>query len=148
MPIQRLLSDEPLEPDDIARLTTAYEAALQLLRLNDRADPVAELVAAKIIAVYPTACTIQPKSAPSQFSNWESQFRTSRLGWGLSETSALFGNSFPFSFSGTFQGDSILAISAAPLNLPHAPSTLPDMATDKLRSEGWQAGQRVCREKS
>jgi hypothetical protein len=50
-PIQRLLSDERSGPDDIARLTTAYEAALQLLRLTDRADPVAEFVAAKIIAV-------------------------------------------------------------------------------------------------
>jgi hypothetical protein len=54
MPIRRLLSDEPFDPDDVERVTTAYEAALQLLRLTDRGDPVAELVAAKIIAVYRT----------------------------------------------------------------------------------------------
>jgi hypothetical protein len=28
MPIQRLLSNEPFEPDDVARLISAYEAAL------------------------------------------------------------------------------------------------------------------------
>jgi hypothetical protein len=54
MPLQRLLSNEPFDPDDIARLTSAYEAALQLLRLTDRNEPVAEIIAAKIIVVYRT----------------------------------------------------------------------------------------------
>ena len=54
MPLQRLLSNEPFDPDDIARLTSAYEAALQLLRLTDRNEPVAEIIAAKIIVIYRT----------------------------------------------------------------------------------------------
>jgi hypothetical protein len=53
MPIQRLLLQEAsFSPEDVRRLVSAYEAALELLRLNDRADPVCELVAAKVIEVY------------------------------------------------------------------------------------------------
>jgi hypothetical protein len=53
MPIQRLLRHEAsFGPEDVRRLVSAYEAALELLRLSDRTDPVCELVAATIIQVY------------------------------------------------------------------------------------------------
>lgn len=51
MPINRLAAEAAFGPDEIARLTSAYEAALQLLRLADRNDPVTEIVAKKIIDV-------------------------------------------------------------------------------------------------
>ncbi len=54
MPIYRLLSDAAFEPDDIGRMVAAYEAALNMIRLKDRSDVLAELIAAKIIQVYRT----------------------------------------------------------------------------------------------
>lgn len=52
MPLQRLLQQASFGPAEISVLTNAYEAALKLLRLIDRTDPVCELIAAKIILVY------------------------------------------------------------------------------------------------
>lgn len=52
MPILRHLQEESFGPDEIKVLTAAYEAALELLRLKDRTDPVCELIAEKIIKVY------------------------------------------------------------------------------------------------
>ena len=49
--MQRLLGEAVFPPEDIARMTKAYDAALQLLRLTDRHDPVTEIVAKKIIEV-------------------------------------------------------------------------------------------------
>jgi len=54
VPIHRFLREGSFRPDEIVRLTSAFDAALQLLHLKDRADPVCELVAAKIIQVYRT----------------------------------------------------------------------------------------------
>ena len=51
MAMQRLLRDAVFSPEDIARMTAAYDAALQLLRLVDRTDPVTEIVAKKIIDI-------------------------------------------------------------------------------------------------
>jgi hypothetical protein len=50
--IQRLLQQAAFGPDEIRRLSAAYDAALDLLRLKDRNDPICELIAAKIIQVY------------------------------------------------------------------------------------------------
>jgi hypothetical protein len=52
MAIYRLVQDLAIDADDTERLTSAYEAALQLLRLKDRTDPITELIARKIVAVY------------------------------------------------------------------------------------------------
>jgi hypothetical protein len=49
MPIYRLLQNHAFGPDEIRVLTTAFEEALQTLRLVDRADPATEMVARKII---------------------------------------------------------------------------------------------------
>ena len=51
MALDRLLREATFSADEIARMTAAYEAALQLLHLKDRNDPVTELVAKKIIEV-------------------------------------------------------------------------------------------------
>lgn len=52
VPIQRLLGEAAFDPDDIGRMTAAYDAALKLLQLNDRDDTLCGLVAAKIIQVF------------------------------------------------------------------------------------------------
>ena len=49
MPIHRLLNDCAFDPETIEVLVTAFEAALRELRLTDRADPLTETVARKII---------------------------------------------------------------------------------------------------
>jgi hypothetical protein len=49
--LHRLLGEGAFPPEDIARITKAYDAALQLLRLTDQDDPVTEIVANKIIEI-------------------------------------------------------------------------------------------------
>jgi hypothetical protein len=51
MPINRLLNGSGLEPEQVERLNRAYTYALRKLHLVDRNDPVAEIVAKKIIEV-------------------------------------------------------------------------------------------------
>lgn len=52
MAINRLLKEAAFGPEDVRRMTAAYEAALRLLQLKDHNDPVTELVAAKIIQIF------------------------------------------------------------------------------------------------
>ena len=54
MPIYRLLQNMPMGPEDISRLTAAFEQALRTLGIVDRGDPLAELLARKIIEVAQT----------------------------------------------------------------------------------------------
>jgi hypothetical protein len=49
MPIYRPLQNSPLGPEEIEVLTDAYERTLRKLSLVDRNDPIAELIAKKII---------------------------------------------------------------------------------------------------
>ena len=49
MPIHRLLNDCAFDPETIEVMVTAFEEALRELRLTDRADPLTETVARKII---------------------------------------------------------------------------------------------------
>lgn len=51
MAIYRIFQNMPLSPDDISRLSAAYEAALTGLGLSNRSDPITELVAGKIIEI-------------------------------------------------------------------------------------------------
>jgi hypothetical protein len=46
-----LLPEGVFDQDDIDLMTVSYEAALKLLRLVDRNDPVTEIVAKKIIEI-------------------------------------------------------------------------------------------------
>jgi hypothetical protein len=39
-------------PEETAALGTAYEAILVVLRLNDRSDPITEIVATKVIEIF------------------------------------------------------------------------------------------------
>jgi hypothetical protein len=50
--IYRLLQEGSFDPEAVERLAAAYEAALEMLHLPNRSDPVTDLVAAKIIQVY------------------------------------------------------------------------------------------------
>jgi hypothetical protein len=51
MALHRLLENSPLGPEEIKRMTDAYEEALRLLRLSDRSDRLTELVAIHIVAI-------------------------------------------------------------------------------------------------
>jgi hypothetical protein len=42
MPIYRLLQNMPMGPEEIGRLTTAYEQALRAIGIVDRGDPLAD----------------------------------------------------------------------------------------------------------
>jgi pyrimidine operon attenuation protein/uracil phosphoribosyltransferase len=44
----------PMGPEEISRLTTAYEQALRTIGIVDRGDPLAELLAKKIIEIAQT----------------------------------------------------------------------------------------------
>ena len=54
MPIHRFLQNMPMGPEDISRLTTAYEQALRGIGLVDRDDPISEMVAKKVIQIAKT----------------------------------------------------------------------------------------------
>ena len=49
MAIYRLLEQSAFGPDEISRMTAAYEECLRVLRLVDGADPITELLAKYII---------------------------------------------------------------------------------------------------
>ncbi|HLZ04695.1 MAG TPA: hypothetical protein VKR55_21425 [Bradyrhizobium sp.] len=51
MPINRLLADSKLGLDEIENLNLAFKRALRSLHLVDRNDPLAEIVARKIIEI-------------------------------------------------------------------------------------------------
>jgi hypothetical protein len=54
MPIYRLLQNVAFDPDDIKRMSEAYERALVKLAVADRNDPFTETVAQEIIVVAQT----------------------------------------------------------------------------------------------
>ena len=51
MAIYRMIRESVFEPEAIERMTAAYEHALKVLQLNDRNDPITEVVARKIIEI-------------------------------------------------------------------------------------------------
>jgi hypothetical protein len=51
MPINRLLRDSKINPDDVEVLTVAFNLALHELRLVDCDDPLCDIVARKVIEV-------------------------------------------------------------------------------------------------
>ncbi len=51
MPINRLLAESKLGPEEIARLNAAYTHALNRIGLVDRNDPLTEILARKVIEV-------------------------------------------------------------------------------------------------
>ena len=54
MAIYRLLQGKALDPEDIKRVSAAYESALKVLQLLNREDPVTETVAKRIFEVWQT----------------------------------------------------------------------------------------------
>ena len=51
MAIYRLLKNSTLEPEEISRITEAYEQALHALCVKDRDDPLTEMIAKQIIKI-------------------------------------------------------------------------------------------------
>jgi len=51
MPINRLFGDGKIKPEDVDRLNRAFTFALRALSLVDRADPICEIVARKVIEI-------------------------------------------------------------------------------------------------
>ena len=51
MAIYRLLKNSALEPEEIRRITEAYEQALHALCVKDRDDPLTEMIAKQIIKI-------------------------------------------------------------------------------------------------
>jgi hypothetical protein len=51
MAIYRIFKNSPMEPEQIARLSEAYEQTLRALCLVDRNDPITEMIAKKIIEI-------------------------------------------------------------------------------------------------
>lgn len=51
MPIDRLLRNSKLCPEEIQRLNEAYTFALRSLNLVDRDDPLSEIVARRVIEI-------------------------------------------------------------------------------------------------
>jgi hypothetical protein len=49
VPITPFLAGQAFEPDDIKTMSAAFVSACEKLHLADRADPLTEIVAAKII---------------------------------------------------------------------------------------------------
>jgi len=54
MAIYRLLMNSTLQPEEIARITKAYEQALHTLCVKDRDDPLTELIAKNVIKIAQT----------------------------------------------------------------------------------------------
>jgi hypothetical protein len=48
MAICRLLQNSTMEPEDVSRITAAYEQTLRVLCVKDRDDPLTEMIAKKI----------------------------------------------------------------------------------------------------
>jgi hypothetical protein len=59
MAIYRLLKNSTLEPEEISRITEAYEQTLRTLSLKDRDDPLTEMIARKIIKLAQTGVQTQ-----------------------------------------------------------------------------------------
>ncbi|MDI4234754.1 hypothetical protein OZ411_18280 [Bradyrhizobium sp. Arg237L] len=54
MAIYRILQNSALGSEEITRLSAAYERALRMVGVQDRSDPLTELIAKKIIEVAQT----------------------------------------------------------------------------------------------
>lgn len=51
MPLDRLLREGKIKPEQVERLTRAFTATLKSLSLVDRNDPICDIVARKIIEI-------------------------------------------------------------------------------------------------
>ena len=54
MAIDRLLENSTFSPEDVVKLSTAYESALTKLGLTNRSDPITLLIAKRIIEIAET----------------------------------------------------------------------------------------------
>ena len=54
MAIYRLQQNQPFDPETVERLIAVYEAALKVMRITNRDDPVAQIIAKRIIEIAQT----------------------------------------------------------------------------------------------
>ena len=54
MPIYRLLQNLPMGPEEVNRMTTAFDKALRTIGIKDRNDPMAEMIAKKVVEIAQT----------------------------------------------------------------------------------------------
>ncbi len=54
MSIDRLLQNSPMGPEEVSRITEAYQQALHTLCVKDRDDPLTEIIAKTIIRIAQT----------------------------------------------------------------------------------------------
>ncbi|XIA67714.1 hypothetical protein ACFIOY_11055 [Bradyrhizobium sp. TZ2] len=54
MAIYRLLQNSTVEPEEVGRITAAYEQTLHILCVKDRDDPLTEMIAKRIIKIAQT----------------------------------------------------------------------------------------------
>jgi hypothetical protein len=66
MPIYRLLQNSGFEPEHIRAMGKAFEETLAILGLVDRADPLVELVAKKVIEIGQQASATAKADAAAQ----------------------------------------------------------------------------------
>ena len=70
MAIYRLLQQSAFGPEDISRMTAAYEQCLRVLKLANRADPITELLAKYVTKSSKPGRAIRRISARSRSSVW------------------------------------------------------------------------------
>ena len=52
MTIYKLFQEATFGPDDIARISSAYEMVLLKLQLANRSDPITQIIASKVIELF------------------------------------------------------------------------------------------------
>jgi len=79
MAICRLLQNSTMEPEDVSRITAAYEQTLRVLCVKDRDDPLTEMIAKKIIKSHKAAVYKTQGRYPHARSKNSESTKTARL---------------------------------------------------------------------
>src|SRR5438445_11766852 len=79
MAIYRLLKNSTLEPEEISRITEAYEQALHTLCVKDRDDPLTEMIAKQVIKI--AQAGVHDAAQLSALAVAELRIRYGRLHW-------------------------------------------------------------------
>ena len=73
MAIYQMLRTASFSPEDVERLATAYEDALQVLQIVNRADPITVVIAKRIIDAAKTGVRNSKSFAPWQSKTFRHQ---------------------------------------------------------------------------
>ncbi len=69
--IYRLLQRQAFDPEAVECLTTAYEAALKILKLSKGDDPITEIIAKRIIEIAQTGVRDPAKLCSAALKDFE-----------------------------------------------------------------------------